>query len=64
MKIYLDGQLVKTTTNRTYIYYRWNTRKASAGNHTIMAVAEDKEGNTASKSITLVVPAERPKKKR
>ena len=49
--------------SRSPLYYRWNTRDYSAGSHTIKAVATDKEGNSASVSIGLTVPASKKKRR-
>lgn len=54
LKLYLDGALVASGTAGT-LSYSWNTRKATAGSHTIKAVAEDDSGNTATTSIGVTV---------
>lgn len=48
--IYLDGKLVATGTGAS-LSWSWNTRKASAGSHTIQAVAQDAAGNKSSSSV-------------
>lgn len=50
--IYIDGTL-KTTAAGAHATYNWNTRKATAGSHTITATAWDADNNTASTSITV-----------
>jgi len=56
MKLYLDGTLVASGTESS-ISYSWNTRKATAGTHTIKAVAEDSSGNSSSTSISVKIEA-------
>ena len=46
----LDGNVV-ATTNTASISYKWNTKKAARGYHTITAVARDTSGNQASATI-------------
>lgn len=48
----LDGSAV-ATTNASSVSYRWNTRKAAKGSHTITAVAKDTSGNQASATINV-----------
>ncbi|HEX2009522.1 MAG TPA: Ig-like domain-containing protein, partial [Roseateles sp.] len=48
--LYIDGQLVASSTGAT-LSYKWNTRRASAGLHTIKATARDAAGNTGSLAI-------------
>ena len=48
--LYIDGKLVASGTGGS-LSYNWNTRKASAGTHTLQAVAQDAAGNTRSTSI-------------
>lgn len=48
--LYIDGA-VKTSTMGGALTYKWNTRKVSAGLHTIQVVARDAAGNSASTSI-------------
>ena len=50
LMLYLDGAVV-ATTNTGSVSYRWNTRKAAAGAHTINATARDTAGSQASASI-------------
>jgi hypothetical protein len=50
MTLTIDGTVV-STTNLGSISYKWNTRKAASGAHTIAATAKDKSGNQASVSI-------------
>ena len=46
----LDGSVV-ATTNASSVSYRWNTKRAARGSHTITAVAKDTSGNQASATI-------------
>jgi hypothetical protein len=46
----LDGAVV-ATTNASSVSYRWNTRKAAKGAHTITAVARDTSGNQKSATV-------------
>jgi len=48
--LYLDGQLVASGTGAS-LSYKWNTRQASAGTHTLQAVAKDAAGNQTTASI-------------
>ncbi|MBU6258510.1 MAG: S8 family serine peptidase [Burkholderiales bacterium] len=48
--LYIDTRLVATGSGSS-ISYNWNTKKVSAGSHTIMAVAQDTAGNKASSTI-------------
>jgi hypothetical protein len=52
VSIYLDGVLKTTDTSAPYSY-NWNTRKSSAGTHTIKATAWDAAGNSTTTSITV-----------
>ena len=45
--LYVDGKLV-ASGNGNSMNYKWNTRKAKAGPHTISATARDAAGNAAS----------------
>jgi len=45
--LYVDGKLV-ASGNGSSMSYKWNTRKAKAGPHTISATARDAAGNAAS----------------
>jgi hypothetical protein len=52
---YVDGVLVGTTTSSPW-QVPWNTRKASAGQHVLTAVAKDRAGNsTTSAAVTVTV---------
>jgi hypothetical protein len=51
MKIWIDGQLVRSTTNTTSIAYTWNSGAAAAGRHTITVKAYDFTGNAGIKSV-------------
>ena len=48
--LYIDG-VKKASGIGGSLAYSWNTRKATAGNHTIQAIAKDAAGNTASTSV-------------
>lgn len=47
--LYIDGVL--HVTGNGAIAYRWNSRKASSGNHSIQAVARDAVGNSTTQTI-------------
>jgi peptidoglycan/xylan/chitin deacetylase (PgdA/CDA1 family) len=52
---YVDGVLVGTTTSSPW-QVPWNTKKASAGQHVLTAVATDRAGNrTTSAAVTVTV---------
>jgi len=46
----VDGAVV-ATTNSSSVNYKWNTRKAASGTHTISVVAKDMSGNQGTASI-------------
>ena len=48
--LYVDGTLV-ANGNGAGMSYKWNTRKAKVGLHTISAKARDAAGNTASTQV-------------
>jgi hypothetical protein len=50
LSLYVDGAMV-SSGNSTSVSYKWNTRKAASGTHTISAVAKDKAGNQSSTSV-------------
>lgn len=50
LSLSLDGKVV-STGNSTSLSYKWNTRKAASGTHTISAIAKDKSGNQSSTAI-------------
>lgn len=50
LTLYLDGAVV-ATTNTASVSYKWNTRKAAKGPHTITAVAKDPAGYQANATI-------------
>jgi hypothetical protein len=50
MSVYIDGQL-KASGAGSSLSFSWNSRKASAGTHTIQAVAKDMAGNTSTTSV-------------
>lgn|GEM_PF-2373941 len=52
--IYIDGTLL-TSITATPFETTWDTNNATDGQHTIKAVATDKNGNTADKSLTVSV---------
>jgi hypothetical protein len=56
LQIYVDGALVGATTYGT-LAVSWNTRKATTGDHTISARAEDLAGNVTQATITVTVAA-------
>ena len=49
LKLYIDGKLV-SSSSASSLSYSWNTRKASAGTHTISSQAADPSNNIGSKS--------------
>jgi hypothetical protein len=52
LSVYVDGVLV-TSGNRSSMTYKWNTRKAASGAHTISAVAKDAAGNQATTTVNV-----------
>lgn len=50
VSLYIDGQLKSSVTGSS-LSYNWNTRKISAGSHTIRVDARDAAGNLGSTSI-------------
>jgi thermitase len=48
--LYIDGKVVASATGGS-LSYKWNTRKLSAGTHTVQVVARDATGNTGGASI-------------
>jgi Bacterial Ig domain len=50
LSLYLDGATV-SSGNRSSLSYKWNTRKAANGSHTITAVAKDSSGNQTTTTI-------------
>jgi subtilisin family serine protease len=54
VSIYIDGVLQYTGTSAPFSY-KWNSRKATAGSHTITSKAWDMAGNTAASSPVIVV---------
>ncbi len=52
MKVYIDGKLEASGTSSS-ISLRWNSRKATTGNHTIQVVAADRAGNQSSQSVSV-----------
>ncbi len=53
VSIYVDGQL--KCSGVPSVSCSWNTRKESAGDHSIQAKATDAAGNSATRSITVTV---------
>lgn len=49
VSLYIDGALVASSNGA--LSYNWNSRKVKSGSHSILAVARDTAGNSASKSI-------------
>jgi thermitase len=54
IELYIDGSLRGTAESSPY-YYLWNTRIEKNGSHTIMALAYDVNGNSATMSIRVNV---------
>ena len=54
LTLFIDG-LWKADSESDTLNYRWNTRKAAKGWHTIRATAEDAAGNSTSTSILVNV---------
>jgi len=52
LKLYIDGKLV-SSSSASSLSYNWNTRKVSAGNHTISSQAADPSNNIGSQSISV-----------
>ena len=50
LSLYLDGAMV-STGNSSSVSFKWNTRKAASGTHTISATAKDASGNQTSTTI-------------
>jgi subtilisin family serine protease len=50
LSVYVDGKVV-ATGNSASISYKWNTKKAASGTHTISATAKDTSGNQSSTSV-------------
>jgi hypothetical protein len=48
--LYIDNKQVAKATGAT-LSYSWNTRKASAGNHVITALAQDAAGNQTTQTV-------------
>lgn len=48
----IDGKAVTTVTGGT-LSYRWNTRKLSAGSHTVAVVARDAAGNSTTQQVSV-----------
>ena len=53
LKLYIDGQ-VKSTSNGGSINYKWNTKPASSGTHTLRVEARDAAGNVGVQDIQVV----------
>jgi len=52
LKLYIDGKLV-SSGNASSLSYSWNTRKASAGTHTVSSQAIDPSNNMGSQSVSV-----------
>ena len=52
MTLYVDGA-VAATTNTASLSYNWNTRRVTAGPHTISVTARDTAGNSGTATITV-----------
>jgi hypothetical protein len=50
LSLYVDGKMVSTGNSST-ASYKWNTKKAAAGTHTLSATAKDTSGNASTTSI-------------
>jgi thermitase len=50
LSLYLDGAMM-STGNSSSVSFKWNTRKAASGTHTISATAKDASGNQTSTTI-------------
>lgn len=50
LSLYLDGAMV-SAGNSSSVSFKWNTRKAASGAHTISATAKDSSGNQSSTTI-------------
>lgn len=51
--LYLDGRLVASGSGGS-LSYSWNTRKASVGSHTLMAISQDAAGNKATATLQVM----------
>ncbi len=52
LKLYIDGKLV-SSSSASSLNYNWNTRKVSAGAHTISSQAADPSNNIGSQSVSV-----------
>ncbi|MDD2660306.1 MAG: Ig-like domain-containing protein [Methylococcales bacterium] len=52
LKLYIDGKLV-SSSSASSLNYNWNTRKVSAGTHTISSQAADPSNNIGSQSVSV-----------
>ena len=50
----IDGKQVAAASGGSLVY-SWNTRKLALGSHTVLAVAKDAAGNTASRTVVVQV---------
>jgi hypothetical protein len=48
----IDGSVV-ASSNTGSVSFKWNSRKARSGSHTITATARDSSGNQATKTINV-----------
>jgi thermitase len=62
VELYIDGQLT-AQANRSELSYRWNSRKADAGLHTILSKAFDAAGNQTQSSVQVNIIASKKGKK-
>jgi hypothetical protein len=53
MSVYIDGTLRASNTNSNSISYTWNSRRLTAGSHTITIMASDAAGNIGTSSETV-----------
>lgn len=51
--LYIDGALKASATGSS-LSYKWNSRRATAGAHTLQIIARDRAGNTASRSVQVL----------
>ena len=53
LSVYIDGSLQCSTMDSSTLSCSWNTRKASSGSHSIVAVAEDAAGNRSETAVSV-----------
>jgi hypothetical protein len=52
MEVYVDGKLVATSSTAS-VSYRWNSKKATVGTHSITVKAYDASGNLGMASVSV-----------